>query len=260
MTSTLPISKVCQEGGRRDAYVYHWETSRAADCLKKVIAADFQGTLQCDAYVAYASFVKKHERNITLAGCWAHVRRNFYEAREQAPQRCGWILRQIGHLYRIEDTLRRSRAGPKKRAAVRMSQSRPICQRLHRALVLFKKSRRYLPRSAFGQAIDYALFNWPLLGVYLENSRSQIDNNLAENSIRPTALERRTGSSSAMPMGTQCILYTIIDSCRCRGIDPHAYLRSVLTRLPSMTNWQVKDITPEAWAKTSRSPATASAA
>jgi hypothetical protein len=46
------------------------------------------------AYAAYASFVKKHERNITLTGCWAHLRRNFYEAREQAPQRCGWILRQ----------------------------------------------------------------------------------------------------------------------------------------------------------------------
>ena len=45
--------------------VYHWETSRAADCLKKVIAADFQGTLQCDAYVAYGSFVKNHARQIT---------------------------------------------------------------------------------------------------------------------------------------------------------------------------------------------------
>jgi transposase len=137
--------------------VYHWETSRAADCLKKVIAADFNGTLQCDAYVAYGSFVKNHARQVTLAGCWARARRNFYEAREQAPQRCGWILRQIGHLYRIEENLRRSRAGPRKRAAERMSQSRPICERLHRALVLFKKSRRYLPRIAFGQALDYAL-------------------------------------------------------------------------------------------------------
>ena len=90
--------------------------------------------------MAYGSFIKKHERQITLAGCWAHVRRNFYEAREQAPQRCGWIFRQIGHLYRIEENLRRSEAGPRNRAAVRLSQSRPICQRLCRALVLFKAS------------------------------------------------------------------------------------------------------------------------
>ena len=242
--------------------VYHWETSRGADCLKNVIAADFQGTLQCDAYVAYGSFVKKHKHNITLAGCWAHARRNFYEAREQAPQRCGWILRQIGHLYRIEENLRCTKAGPRKRAAVRMSQSRPICQRLYRALVLFKKSRRYLPRSAFGQAIDYALSNWPLLGVYLDDGRIQIDNNLVENSIRPTALGKKNwlffGDADAGRRGA--ILYTIIESCRCRGIDPYAYLRDVLTRLPSMTNWQIKHVTPEAWAKTSRSSSTATAA
>jgi transposase len=71
---------------------------------------------------------------------------------------------------------------------VRTSQSRPISQRLHRALVIFKKSRRYLPDSAMGQAIGYALSNWPLLSVYLENGRIEIDNNLVENSIRPTAL------------------------------------------------------------------------
>ena len=236
--------------------------SRAADCLKNVIAANFQGTLQCDAYVAYASFVRKHEGKITLAGCWAHVRRNFYEAREQTPQRCGWILRQIGHLHRIEEDLRRSQAGPNKRAAVRMSQSRPICKRLHRALTLFKKSRRYLPRSAFGQAIDYALSNWPLLGVYLEDGRIQIDNNLVENSIRPTALGKKNwlffGDADAGKRSA--VLYTIIESCRCRGINPHSYLRDVLTRLPSMTNWQVKHVTPEAWAKAFHSPATATAA
>ena len=175
----------------------------------------------------------------------------FYEAREQAPQRCGWILRQIGHLYRIEENLRRSQAGPNMRAAVRSSQSRPICQRLHRALGLLKKSRRYLPRSAFGQAIDYALSNWPLLGVYLEDGRIEIDNNLVENSIRPTALGKKNWLFFGDADAGQCsaILYTVIESCRRRGIDPHAYLRDVLTRLPSMTNWQVKDITPEAWAK-----------
>jgi hypothetical protein len=77
-------------------------------------------------------------------------------------------------------------------------------------------------------------------------------------------LEKRTGCSLAMPMPANgqrsAILYTIIESCRCRGIDPYAYLRDVLTRLPSMTNWQVKHVTPEAWAKTSRSSATATVA
>ena len=83
-----------------------------------------------------------------------------------------------------------------------------------------------------------------------------------KNSIRPTALGKKnwlflgdadTGQRSA-------ILYTIIESCRCRGIDPYAYLRDVLTRLPSMTNWQIKHVTPAAWAKSSRSSPTTKAA
>jgi transposase len=138
--------------------------------------------------------------------------------------------------------------------------ARAICQRLHCALVLFKKSRRYLPRSAFGQAIDYALSNWPLLGVYLEDGRIQVDDN--QNSIRPTAFGKKNWLSLGDTYAGQrsAILYTIIESCRCRSIDPYAYLRDVLARLPSMTNWQVKHVTPEAWAKASRSPATATAA
>jgi transposase len=229
--------------------VYHWETSRGAGCLQKVIAADFQGTLQCDAYVAYGSFVKNNTRKITLAGCWAHTRRNFYEAREQAPQRCGWILRQIAHLYRIEEDLRRNQAGPRKRAAVRLSQSRPIYQRLHRALVLFKKSRRYLPRSAFGRAIDYALSNWSLLGVYLEDGRTEIDNNLVENAIRPTALGKKNwlffGSEEAGQRSA--VMYTLIENCRLHGVEPYTYLKDVLERLPRTTNQEVAQLTPLHW-------------
>ena len=86
---------------------------------------------------------------------------------------------------------------------MRSSQSRFICQRLYRALVLFKKSRRYLPRSAFGQAIDYALSNWPLLGVYLDDGRLELDNNLVENAIRPTAVGKKNwlflGDAEARP-------------------------------------------------------------
>ena len=81
-------------------------------------------------------------------------------------------------------------------------------------------------------------------------------------SIRPTALGKKNwlffGDADAGQRSA--ILYTIIESCRCRGLDPYAYLRDVLTRLPSMTNWQVKSVTPAAWTKTSRSSATATAA
>jgi len=232
--------------------VYHWETSRGAKCLHNIIPVDFTGTVQCDAYAAYGSFANNRSTPLTLAGCWAHARRNFYEAQEQAPLRAAWVLRQISHLYRTERDLRETKAGAKRRAAMRAWQSRPIYNRIHRALTIFKKSGRYRPLSPFGKAIDYALSNWKQLGAYLDDGRLEIDNNLIENRIRPTAIGKKNwlffGGAEAGQRSA--ILYTIVECCRRRGIDPLTYLRDVLTRLPSMTNWQVKDVTPQAWAAT----------
>jgi len=228
--------------------VYQWETSRAASCLDKVLPVDFRGTVQCDGYAAYASFAHQKE-HIQLAACWAHARRKFYEAREQDPRIANWLLRQIGHLYRIERKLRNNRSGPQLRAAIRAHQAKPIYARLHRVLTCLKMKRRYLPRNGMGLALDYALNNWPLLGVYLDDGRIEIDNNLVENAIRPTALGKKNwlfiGEAEAGERSA--ILYTIVECCRRRGLDPYAYLRHVLTRLPSSTNWQIKDLTPEAW-------------
>lgn len=124
-------------------------------------------------------------------------------------------------------------------------------ERIHRSLVALKFSRRHLPQSLIGAAIDYALSQWPMLNVWLEDGRIEIDNNLVENAIRPTAIGKKNrlfiGEANAGQRGA--ILYTIIESCRRRGIDPYTYLRDVLTRLPAMTNWQIKDVTPEAWAR-----------
>ncbi|CAN5550870.1 hypothetical protein BH09VER1_BH09VER1_25140 [soil metagenome] len=230
--------------------VYHWETSRSAHCLPRVIADGFRGTIQCDAYAAYASFARGRE-GLALAGCWAHARRNFHEAREHVPQRASWVLRQIGHLYHLEAKLREGKAGPHLRDAVRASQSRMIHQRIHRALIRWKKSGHHLPRSAFGKAIDYTLSNWTLLSVYLQDGRLEIDNNLVENAIRPTALGKKNwlffGQAEAGERSA--ILYTIIECCRRRGLDPMAYVRDVLSRLPSATNWTVHELTPENWAK-----------
>jgi transposase len=172
---------------RGDA-VFHWETSRAATCLEKIVPMDFQGTLQCDGYEAYDCFAKRREGQIVLAGCLAHVRRKFYDAREQAPKVAGWILRHLGNLYAVEAQLRDARAGPKLRAAVRASASAPVLVRLQRAFLRLKTARRFLPRSLMGQAIDYALAQWPSVLLFVSDGRLEIDNNLVENAIRPTAL------------------------------------------------------------------------
>src|ERR1051326_3933662 len=233
---------------------YRWETSRAAACLDKVIPVNFTGTVQCDGYSAYRAFANGRAGAIELAGCWAHVRRPFHEALEQSPRTAGWIVRHIQHLYRIEARLREQRAGPRLRQAVRTHQSRPLVQRIERALVRLKSSGRYLPQSLLGQAIDYTLSQWPTLEVYLQDGRVEIDNNLVENAIRPTALGKKNwlfvGEAGAGERSA--IVYTVIESCRRRGIDPYTYLREVLTRLPCMTNRQIPQVTPQAWAQTHR--------
>src|SRR5437899_423679 len=170
---------------------YSWHTSRAAQCLDAIVAVDFKGTIQCDGYSGYRSFANSRKGTITLTGCWAHVRRGFYEAREQAPRVSGWILRQIQNLYRIESMLRDKQAGPALRQAVRAHQSRPIVRRLERALVRLKARSQFLPKSLMGQAIDYALGQWPTLQVYLSDGRIELDNNLVENAIRPTAIGKK---------------------------------------------------------------------
>ena len=216
---------------------YRWETSRAAECLENIIPVDFKGTVQCDGYSAYRSFANKRNGTIALAGCWAHLRRKFHEALEQSPKTAGWIMRQIQHLYRVESRLREQRVGPRLREAVRAHESRPIVQRLHRALLRLKTSGRHLPQS--------------LLGIAIADGRVEIDNNLVENAIRPTAIGKKNwlfiGEAGAGDRGA--ILYTIIECCRRRNIDPYTYLRDVLTRLPRMTNHQIHEVTPQAWAK-----------
>jgi transposase len=230
---------------------YRWETSRAAECLENIIPVDFKGTVQCDGYSAYRSFANKRNGTIALAGCWAHLRRKFHEALEQSPKTAGWIIRQIQHLYRVESRLREQRVGPRLREAVRAHESRPIVQRLHRALLRLKTSGRHLPQSLLGIAIDYALGQWKTLEVYVADGRVEIDNNLVENAIRPTAIGKKNwlfiGEAGAGDRGA--ILYTIIECCRRRNIDPYTYLRDVLTRLPRMTNHQIHEVTPQAWAK-----------
>ena len=168
--------------------VYHWSTSRGAENLHNIIPVDFYGTMQTDGYSAYTSFLKKIEADeqatrITLAGCWAHARRHFFEAKKNSPQQAGWILRQIALLYQIESKLRRNRAGPKLRQTVRSAESRPIYERIGKAIIRWKATGLYLPRSAFGKAMNYALGQWEGLGRFLENGQQEIDNNLVENGL-----------------------------------------------------------------------------
>ena len=124
-----------------------------------------------------------------------------------------------------------------------------VVERLHRALI--KLQPRYLPQSPMGQAISYALNQWPTLERFLEHGEVEIDNNLVENAIRPTAIGKKNwlffGSQEAGQRSA--VMYTLIANCRLHGVEPYTYLKDVLERLPTTTNQQVAQLTPLNWHK-----------
>jgi len=211
--------------------------------------------VQSDGYAAYPAFVRRHNaaaagrEAITLAGCWAHARRGFIEARESAPRTAGWLLRHIAALYQTEAHLRERRPGPRLREAARAAHSAMIVRRIRIALLRIRP--RHLPQSAMGKAIAYALDQWPALTRFLADGQIEIDNNRVENAIRPTALGKKNwlfiGAAEAGQRAA--VLYTVVESCRRHRLDPMAYLRDILTRLPAMTTRQIPEVTPEAWVR-----------
>lgn len=234
--------------------VYHWADGRGHEHLLKLLPETYKGLVQCDAYGAYRAMLAKRPE-VTLAGCWAHVRRKFVDAFALKEKRIrnAWILHQIGLLYAVEKRLRESRAGPDLRSAIRCSESKPILARLKN---LFMSMTNLPPKSPTGEAVTYALGQWALLEVYLDKGKVEIDNNLVENAIRPTALGRKNWLFIGAEVAgwRSAVIYTIIQSCKTIGIDPYTYLKDVLERLPAMTNHQIPDITPQAWAKPQRAP------
>lgn len=238
--------------------VFHWFTSRATTCLEAIFPPDWTGVIGCDRYACYNSYsVKRNEAAhgpgfaIELASCLTHIRRGFIESKTEAPIRAGWIIRQMTHLYQLEEKLRQSKASPKLRQAARCAQAGPILRRLGKAILMFQASGRHLPKSGFGEALNYARKAWSGLTAYLNDGRIEIDNNLVENEIRPSAIGKKNflffGSGEA---GKQsAILYTITASARRRGLDPQAYLADIIRRIPATPATEMHTLTPAAWAE-----------
>ena len=223
--------------GRGDI-LYQWHPGRGAGCLESLLQTQgqtFTGILQCDGYQAYETH-RRRSADIELIGCWAHVRRKFFEAKDHKPKLTGWFLRQIQNLHRIQAQLRSSRAGPSGRERIRRWQSLPIYKRLGKALWKIKSKRTALPQSPLGKAIGYALGQWPKLEACFMDGRLEIDNNLIENGIRPTKPGAKnwlfTGSEEAGQ--SNAIWFTLIESCRRRKIDPWKYLVWILEELPKL--------------------------
>jgi len=197
----------------------------------KESAPDWAFTLLTDGYRGYnalsgMSGVTGH------AACWAHVRRKFVEASQGRKNTAAahQMVALIGKLYQIERSVKDST--PDERKAARVEKSKPILEKIK--AWLDNKASKALPKSLLGKAIHYALGLWPQLVTYLEDGHIPIDNNLAENAIRPFVIGRKAWLFSGSPRGARvsAILYSLIETAKANSLEPKAYLNHLFEHLP----------------------------
>ena len=195
----------------------------------KEMLENFAGIVQTDGYAAYNQFENRAE--IRLAACMAHARRKFFEAKDENPAVCNFILSKIGELYDIERDIREDELSLEEILKLRQEKSAPIMISLKK--YFDKQLNVLLPKSHTGKAVAYTLNLWKRLNVFLENPQVLIDNNLIENSIRPLALGRKNylfaGSHNAAQ--NAAMMYSFFGSCQKQKIEPYNWLKSTLEKI-----------------------------
>lgn len=233
--------------------IYDWQTGRSTKCLNSMLSKSdkqFKGLLQCDGYGVYDSFAKKNPK-IKLLGCWVHARRKFYEAREQDKDAYK-VLHYIARLYAQErhykKWLAQANHPPEAIRFYRKRYSRNILKELK--ALLKRMHRVHLSSTLLGSAVDYTLNQWEKLARSVSCSHFDLDNNHAENSVRPL----KVGVKNWLFIGAEhagkrsAVIYSLIENIRRGGRDPFAYLKEVFDRLIIMTNQDdLTPLMPKAW-------------
>jgi transposase len=229
--------------------VFEWHRGRGAEHLNSMLKT-FSGDLQCDGYQPYRSFnLSRDERKrYRLYACWAHARRYFFNAKDDSPF-AAQIIMKIKELYRIEAQLRTAKASHKERATCRRKESRQILDEIK--ISLDQERFNHRPKSLTGKAISYTLKLWDELVRYADTGHIEIDNNLVENCIRPTAIGKKNWLFFGSPdSGWQsAVIFSILETCRKLNIDQGEYLHDLFTQLPTLTAREARQLTPSRWLK-----------
>jgi hypothetical protein len=248
--------------------VYDFTPDHCASGPMRILAG-FRGEfLQADAYAGYD---RLFARGVLEAGCMAHARRKFDEAKTTDPPRAHAALAYIGRLYRVEREARElideaigrlDEEGPLEAAArrarewgladeitskLRQEQSVPVAAKFEEWLK--EAADRVLPKSPIGQAIAYARNHWVALTRYLGHGFLPIDNNAAERSLRPVAVGRKNWLHLGSERGgrTAAVLMSLVESCRRCGVEPFAYIRDLLVRVSTHPASRVAELLPDVW-------------
>ena len=201
---------------------------------------DYSGYLQVDAYDGYNKVVR--DNDLIRVGCWGHVMVKFkdtYKVQAKLKRKKTSLTRQaikiIKALYQVEDEADVREFNAQQRQFLRQVKSKPILKKFKKWL------DKHLPvvvkQSALGKAMHYMADEWDTLQVYLSDGRLRIDNNLTENAIRPFVMGRKAWLFSDTVLGAKASanLYSLVETAKANGLEPHAYLKRVFTELPKAT-------------------------
>ena len=166
---------------------------------------------------------------------------------EEQPNEATAVVNELRQIYMVERHARDECLSPQQRHQLRQELSVPIITALRPMLQGVQE--KVLPQSPLGKAARYCLAEWEALNRYLADGRLEIDNNLTENAIRPSAVGKKNWLFIGHPQAgwRSAVVYSIIVSCRRHGIEPWDYLRDVLKRLPSMRHSDLASILPANW-------------
>jgi transposase len=232
--------------------VFDFTLSRSRDGPAKFLG-DYNGTLLADAYGGYDGI--SIEKDIVLAGCWAHGRRKFVDSHDLCPEIAGEILVRIRRLFAIEEPIKG--CPPAERLAVRREKSVPVLEELHG--LLLSRKEKLLPKHPVAQAIGYVLNQWKPLNTFAADGAVDIDNNLSEQEMKRQAINRKNSLFVGNERGgtTAAILSSMTSTCRRHGVDPQFYFTQLLTNLPKTPVSKVDDWLPDAFKRRELDPAAA---
>ncbi|WP_235299810.1 IS66 family transposase [Portibacter marinus] len=189
----------------------------------KELLEKYKGVIQCDGWQVYDK-IAKSKPDIELAGCMAHVRRKFYEAKNTNKQLAEYALSVIQEVYKQERLAKQSLD----RKQYRDDHIVPLIQKLREWVDL--KSTEVLPKSPIGKAMTYLVKQWPKIETIFADARIELDNNLIENKIRPLALGRKNYLFAGSHQAAQRIamMYSFFGTCKANDVNPYQWLKSTI--------------------------------
>jgi transposase len=226
-------------GSQPPAVVYSYAPGRG-HIHAHTLLGGYHGILQCDGYAAYKKLggSKSADPPVTLAFCWSHVRRGFYDLAKTKAPIATEALKRIAALYEIEARIRGNSAA--ERLAVRQAESKPLVADLR---VWFEVQIAKLPaRGPTAEAIGYALRHWDGLERFLDDGRIELDTNSVERAMRPVALSSKNSLFAGSDEGGEnwACLASLVETCKLNGVNPQIYFTDLLTRL--VNGWPQKSI------------------